>query len=152
MKKYIFDFVKTVLIEECNNLFIRSFYTIQEYWDEHNIEPENVHIAFIEPGGSGTAEDLNIHPGHLSLPTAPEIAVLLHPNPPVGSSRVVVYSMRQSGPTENLSFFGTCHGSYSPLAYHIFQPYGTTGWHFGMSIQDNAVLPITTCLRYYLMT
>ena len=64
--------------------------------------------------------------------------------------------MRQSGPNEKLSYFGTSHRSYPPLAYPIFFPFGTTGWHFGMPVQEDVVggpfICIAPYLRYYLVT
>ena len=74
------------------------------------------------------------------MPTAPEVSVLLPSREQMASSKAsIVCSVRPQANeegTEQLHIIRNHHHSYSPLAYPVFHPEGTDGWHLDLNSRN----------------
>lgn len=132
----IFRLLRNILINDCNNSYLRSYITVNDYIKENNLNPSNLHIEL-----HATEKPLEgHHPGRYHVPNCPEIALLKDPNPPVGAHRTVVCSVRQGTATNrNLHFMQDYHRSYIPLLYVLLFPHGTDGWTLGKTFETDGV-------------
>ena len=73
------------LTKECNNSYLQSFLTVNEYIAENNLNPEEFSIVM----HSTDNIPLGHHPGRYHLPTAPEIALLKDINLPERAHRSI---------------------------------------------------------------
>ncbi|RDD35816.1 hypothetical protein TrispH2_012128, partial [Trichoplax sp. H2] len=122
----------TVMLENASNTYLLSYLTLQELMDAGEI-PEDIHI-----GINADRRPPTEHARRFSLPTSTEIAVLL-PTESYAShdERTFVCSFRaQQDSRINLQFLKDTHRSYDPLCYPVLFPFGTDGFHLGISQQS----------------
>jgi hypothetical protein len=151
MDKDIFEILRKVLVDDCNNSFLRSFYTLNDYIRVNGLNPEEVQIELVQ------ADDLpfsGYHEGRLRLPEAPEVALLIDPDFIEACERPFICSLRNppGDGQDHVQVFPVHHRSYIPMAYPILFPYGTHGWgRFTCNIEGKQASH-TMFLRYHLMS
>ena len=109
LRTVIFRTLQDILTRDCNNPYLRSFLSINEFIVQQNLNPEELRIELRATERPPTGH----HPGRYHVPTAPEVALLKDINPPAGSHRAVVCSVRQRSLTDSdrddLTFFQDYH-------------------------------------------
>ena len=128
----IFRTLHRIIANECQNSYLQSFLSINEYIQRERLNPEEVQIQLC-----ATERPQEGHQaGRYHVPTALEVALLKDVNPPVGAHRLSVCTVRQRSLTNNdrdeLFFFRDYHRSYTPLTYPLLFPHGTDGWTLGI--------------------
>ena len=151
MDKDIFEILRKVLVDDCNNSFLRSFYTLNDYIRVNGLNPEEVQIELLE------ADDLpftGYHEGRLRLPEAPEVALLIDPDFIEAAERPFICSLRNppGNGHDNTQIFPVHHRSYIPMAYPLLFPYGTHGWGKFTCNVDGKQASHIMFLRYHLMS
>ncbi len=146
----IFSILRRIVVDECRNSFIHSFYRMEEYLALNNITPENVQLELIDPHDQPFS---GIHEGRLNLPQAPEVAILIDPNFHRCQQRTFVCSWRHGvGHVGNQTqFFPVHHSSYTPMAYPLLLPFGTHGWGMQTKTIDGTKSSHLQFLRYHLV-
>ena len=87
---------------DCNNSYLRSFLSVNEYITKHNLDPQEFSIVMHSTDNIPAGH----HPGRYHLPTAPEVTLLKNINPPDGAHRLVkvaVQGPQQPGGRDQLS-------------------------------------------------
>jgi len=147
----IFSILRRILVDECRNSFIHSFYRMEEYLTMNNIVPEDVRLELIDPHDQPYS---GIHEGRLNLPQAPEVAILIDPNFHRSQQRTFVCSWRDgAGHQRNhTQFFPVHHSSYTPMAYPLLFPYGTHGWGMQTKNLNGTKSTHVQFLRYHMVS
>ena len=150
MEVEIFELLRKVLVEDCHNTYLTSFYTVNEFIQHNGLNPEEIEIELVEPTDLPYS---GYHEGRLHLPAAPEVAILIDPDFHQASVRPFLCTMRnQHGDSENhTKIFPVHHRSYIPLAYPLLFPYGTHGWGRYTKNIDNKKAKHLEFLRYHMM-
>ena len=150
MEVDIFELLRKILVEDCRNTYLTSFYTVNEFIQNHGLNPEEIEIELLEPTDLPYS---GYHDGRLHLPAAPEVAILIDPDFHQASVRPFLCTMRnQHGDSENhTKIFPVHHRSYIPLAYPLLFPYGTHGWGRYTKNINNKKAKHLEFLRYHLM-
>ena len=150
MELEIFDSLRKVLVEDCHNTFLTSFYTVNEFIQHNGLNPEEIEIELVEPTDLPYS---GYHEGRLHLPEAPEVAILIDPDFHQASVRPFLCTMRNArGDAENhTKIFPVHHRSYIPMAYPLLFPYGTHGWGCYTKNINNKDAKHLEFLRYHLM-
>ena len=83
--------LRDILVHDCNNTYLQSFFSVNEYIQRNNLSPENLslelHTTDKPPPGH--------HKGRYHLPTATEVSLLTNIYSPPGAHRAVVCSVRR---------------------------------------------------------
>ena len=79
-----------IILEECENSYLHSFQSVNEFVQTSDIDPTEVSIQL----HATDRPTNNQHPGRYHLPTAPEISVLMPGEIRGNQSRSIVCSMR----------------------------------------------------------
>ena len=77
-------------LTDCNNSYLRSFLSVNEYITQHNLDPKEFSIVIHSTDNILDGH----HPGRYHLPTAPKVALLKDINPPDGAHRLVKVAVR----------------------------------------------------------
>ncbi|KAL7542017.1 hypothetical protein ACHAXR_012464, partial [Thalassiosira sp. AJA248-18] len=159
IQESVFRTLRLVLTEDCTNRYLQSFFSVNEYIQNNNLNPEEVRLEL----HATTSPQPGIHNGRLNLPSAPEISLLLPVHQPMDAQRVVVCSARQTaasfqrfrneGINDDLEFFQDYHQSYMPLMYPLLFPHGTNGWTLGTKSVEHPFgeVQLAPYSRFYLM-
>ena len=97
------------------------------------------------------------HKGRFHLPSALSEMELLRPDAVIeeGNRKVVCWVQNPTPQQDLLCFFPDTHRSYDPLAYPLFFPYGTDGWHLCLYSNNNEykrTITLSQYVRYHIMT
>ena len=125
MRTNIFRKLHRILKDVCNNSYLRSFLSINQFIQQEKLNLEELKIELHATDKPAPGH----HPGRYNVPSAPEVALLKDINPPIGSHRTFVTSVRQpsNGDRDNIRSFLDYHRSVTPLTYPLLFPYGTDG-------------------------
>ena len=147
----IFRELHRILTEVCDNSYLRSFLSINQFIRERGLNPDELRIEL----HATDKPPANHHPGRYNVPTCPEVALLKDVNPPAGSHRTFVCSVRQPANRgrDQLHFFLDYHRSVTPMTYPLLFPYGTDGWTINVrSLDGTKKMSHLEWLRFHLMT
>ena len=127
----IFRLLRDILVHDCNNTYLQSFFSMNEYIQRNNLSPENLNLELHATDKPPPRH----HKGRYHLPIATEVSLLTNINPAPGAHRTVVCSVRRRILNEedhrDLSFFQDYHRSVTPLTYMLLFPEGTDGCTIG---------------------
>ena len=93
----IFRTLHRIIANECQNSYLQSFLSINEYIQRERLNPEEVQIQLCATERPQEGH----HAGRYHVPTALEVALLKDVNPPVGAHRSIVCSVIQRSLTNN---------------------------------------------------
>ena len=139
----IFRQLQSVLRD--HNTYLQSFLTVQERIDAGDI-PEDIKVvlhADKRPPGE--------HARTYNLPTSTEVAILLPSDlAEAETTRVVMCDYRATADSRGLRSFSDSHRSYDPLCYPLLFPFGTDGFHLGITLNVTGSEPkFVTALQFY---
>lgn len=136
------------MTQEAHNTYISSFLTVSEWIQQSGHNPEEISIELHETERPSGGQ----HPGRYHMPTAPEVSILLPSREQMASSKAsIVCSVRPQANeegTEQLHIIRNHHRSYSPLAYPVFHPEGTDGWHLDLNSRNFSHARLVTLNKY----
>lgn len=148
MDVQIFQRIHNSLTQEAHNTYISSFLTVSEWIQQSGHNPEEISIELHETERPSGGQ----HPGRYHMPTAPEVSILLPSREQMASSKAsIVCSVRPQANeegTEQLHIIRNHHRSYSPLAYPVFHPEGTDGWHLDLNSRNFSHARSVTLNKY----
>ena len=151
----IFCTLHRIIANECQNSYLQSFLSINEYIQRERLNPEDVQIQLCATERPQEGH----HAGRYHVITDLEVALLKDVNPPVGAHRSIVCLVRQRSLTNNdrgdLTKFQDYHRSYTPLTDPLLFSHVTDGWTLGMrslssTPQDKDVI-VMGWLRFHMM-
>ena len=151
-RERIFRLLHDILVNDCNNSYLQSFLSINEFIRSRNMRPETLCIEL----HATHKPEQGHHPGRYNLPTAPEVSLLTNVNHPPGSHQTIICSVRREEGNEanaGLHIFQDYHRSVTPLTYALLFPEGTDGWSIGQKLPNGRgdILHMQY-LRYHLMS
>eukprot|EP00571_Detonula_confervacea_P014553 CAMPEP_0172308584 /NCGR_PEP_ID=MMETSP1058-20130122/9127_1 /TAXON_ID=83371 /ORGANISM="Detonula confervacea, Strain CCMP 353" /LENGTH=520 /DNA_ID=CAMNT_0013021029 /DNA_START=96 /DNA_END=1655 /DNA_ORIENTATION=- len=152
--RFLFRKLHRILLE-VQNSYLDSFLSVNEYIEQHNLNPDEIKIELHE---SDRPEDAyrrrGRHPGRFHTPTIHEIAILLPDRELPNAKRSIICQVRDPSPdTNNLQFISDGHRSYEPLSYVLLFPFGTDGHYYDMKSKapEHKKVSVVAYTRYHMM-
>ena len=107
------------------NNYIDSFLSADEIIQNMSQTPTEIRISI-----HADVRPSNEHIRRYNLPTSSEISILMPEDVAENENREVICSYRDG--VNHVKKINDTHRSYDPLAYPLFFPYGTDGYHLGL--------------------